>query len=134
MDRVRLLAMARKEWIQLKRDTRSMILAFVLPLFLLLFFGYAITWDVNDIRIAVLDQDRTRESRDLLEAFVSSGYFTVTTYLDAPSRVDDQLVRQRVRGFCGFRPGTRATWSLLEGPLRSNSSWTAATPTPRRSR
>lgn len=105
MDRVRLLAMARKEWIQLKRDTRSMILAFVLPLFLLLFFGYAITWDVNDIRIAVLDQDRTRESRDLLEAFVSSGYFTVTTYLDAPSRVDDQLVRQRVRGVLWIPPG-----------------------------
>ena len=58
MDPVRLAAVARKEWIQIRRDKRSLILAFVLPLFLLLFFGYAITWDVDDIRIAVLDQGR----------------------------------------------------------------------------
>ena len=48
IDPVRLLAVARKEWIQLRRDSRSMILAFVLPIFLLLFFGYAISWDVDD--------------------------------------------------------------------------------------
>ena len=56
--------MARKEAIQLRRDPRSMILAFLLPLLLLLFFGYAITWDVNNIPLAVLDQDGTaREPR-----------------------------------------------------------------------
>ena len=68
MNPSRMLAMARKEWIQLKRDPRSMVLAFALPLLLLIFFGYAITWDVNDIRLAVLDQDNTAESRDLVEA------------------------------------------------------------------
>ena len=74
----RTLAMARKEWIQLTRDPRSMILAFVLPLLLLIFFGYGITWDVNDIRLAVLDHDNTADSRELVDAFVASGYFSVT--------------------------------------------------------
>ncbi len=92
MDLVRLRAIARKEWIQLRRDTRSMILAFVLPLFLLLFFGYAITWDVNDIPIAVLDLDRTPESRSLVEALQSSGYFTVTEYLESAAEIDMRLV------------------------------------------
>ena len=46
--------MARKEWVQLRRDPRSMVLAFGMPLLMLLFFGYAITWDVDDIPIAVL--------------------------------------------------------------------------------
>lgn len=92
----RLIAIARKEWIQLRRDARSMILAFVLPLFLLIFFGYAISFDVDDIRIAVLDQDRTRQSRELVDAFVASGYFTVTEYLASPSEIDDRLVRNSV--------------------------------------
>ncbi|MDA0313069.1 MAG: ABC transporter permease, partial [Gemmatimonadetes bacterium] len=56
----RLLAMARKEWIQLKRDSRSMILAFALPTFMVVFFGYAISFDINDIGLAVLDNDRTQ--------------------------------------------------------------------------
>jgi len=92
VDPVRLRAIARKEWIQLKRDTRSVILAFVLPLFLLLFFGYAITWDVNDIPVAMLDQDRTPQSRALVEALESSGYFTVTEYLESAAAIDERLV------------------------------------------
>jgi ABC-2 type transport system permease protein len=105
MDLVRLLAIARKEWIQLRRDTRSMILAFVLPLFLLLFFGYAITWDVNDIPVAVLDQDRTRESRELVEALVASGYFTVVEHLESAAEVDDRLVTGSVQGVLTIPPG-----------------------------
>jgi ABC-2 type transport system permease protein len=105
MDPVRLGAIARKEWIQLRRDKRSMILSFVLPLFLLLFFGYAITWDVSDIPIAVLDQDRTPESRALLEAFRSSGYFSVTEQLDGPALVDRRLVGDDVLGVLWIPPG-----------------------------
>ena len=105
MDVVRLWAMARKEWIQLKRDPRSMALAFVLPLFLLLFFGYAISWDVEDLRIVVVDQDRTRTSRALIEAFTSSGYFTVTEYLDTSREADERLVRARARGVLSIPVG-----------------------------
>ncbi|HET9948305.1 MAG TPA: ABC transporter permease [Longimicrobiales bacterium] len=105
MDAVRLLAIARKEWIQLRRDTRSMILAFALPLFLLVFFGYAITWDVDDIRIAVLDQDRTSRSRELVDAFRASGYFTITEHLASPGEVDERLVSHRVLGVLTIPPG-----------------------------
>jgi ABC-2 type transport system permease protein len=105
MDPVRLWAIARKEWIQLARDRRSMILAFVLPLFLLLFFGYAISWDVDDIPIAVLDLDRTRESRGLIDALESSGYITVTEYLRASSQVEGRLVGDAVLGVLTIPPG-----------------------------
>ena len=77
----RLWAMARKETIQLKRDTRSLILAFLLPVALLMIFGYAISWDVRDIRTAVLDQDNSAHSRELLDAFRASGYFQFQRYL-----------------------------------------------------
>ena len=85
-----------------------MILAFLLPLFLLLFFGYAITWDVNDIRLAVLDQDRTPESRELVDALASSGYFTVGEWLDGAQQVDDRLTRSAVRGVLTIPPGYAA--------------------------
>jgi drug efflux transport system permease protein len=75
MDGVRLLAVARKEALQLSRDRRSLLLAFALPLALLVFFGYAISWDVRDIRLAVVDQDRSAASRELIDSFLSSGYF-----------------------------------------------------------
>ena len=76
----RLWAISRKEAIQLRRDPRSLMLAFLLPLVMLLLFGYAITFDVKDIRLAVLDRSVTEQSRALVQAFQSSGYFKVVRY------------------------------------------------------
>ncbi len=98
MSFTRTRAMARKEWIQLTRDPRSMILAFVIPLFLLLFFGYAIKFDVDHLKLVVVDDDGSSASRELLDAFVSSGYFTIEEYLSSPDEADEELIRGRVRG------------------------------------
>lgn len=103
--RHRLLAVARKEWIQLRRDRRSMALAFALPILLLIFFGYAITFDVDNIELAVLDQDRTVESRALVEAFVASDYFTIVGGLSSSAEADDLLIRGRVLGVLTVPPG-----------------------------
>jgi ABC-2 type transport system permease protein len=89
----RLLAVARKEWVQLRRDPRSMVLAFLLPVLLLVFFGYAISWDVRDIRLAVVDADRTSRSRALVEAYQTSGYFEVVEVLESAARAGDPLLR-----------------------------------------
>jgi ABC-2 type transport system permease protein len=121
MDRIRLGAIARKEWIQLRRDPRSMILAFALPLFLLLFFGYAISFDVDEIRLVVLDRDRTPGSRALAQAFVSSGYFTIAEHVETEREAADRLMRARARGAlvvpAGFerdlKSGARAPVQLL---------------------
>ena len=94
----RLLAVARKEWIQLRRDRRSMILAFALPVFLLLFFGYAINWDLTDIPLAVRDEDRTQRSRALVEAFEESGYFRVAGWLERRGEAETRLARGEVTG------------------------------------
>jgi ABC-2 type transport system permease protein len=83
----RLWAIARKETLQLRRDPRSLALAFVLPLLLLVLFGYAITWDVRNIETAVLDQDRSDASRALLDAFEASGYFRIERRLDSPREI-----------------------------------------------
>ena len=85
IDLVRLGAVARKEARQLRRDRRSLLLAFALPLLLLVLFGYAITWDVRDIALAVVDQDASRASRELVAAFLASGYFRLAARPTSPA-------------------------------------------------
>jgi ABC-2 type transport system permease protein len=92
MSLARLWAVARKETIQLRRDVRSLALAFALPALLLLLFGYAISLDVRNIGLAVLDQSRSDASRRLVESFQSSGYFHVTAWLTRSADVPDVLV------------------------------------------
>ena len=105
MDFHRLWAMARKEATQLKRDTRSLILAFILPLIMLLFFGYAITWDITDLHLGVWDQDRTSASRELTEVFEASGYFLVVAHPTSYREVEEDLSKARVRAVLAIPPG-----------------------------
>ncbi len=97
MSLIRLLALSRKEFTQLRRDARSLYLAFILPLVLLLLFGYAITLDIRDIEMAVLDESRSQASRELVDAFASSGYFSVVEYLTGYDEVDRVLGRGHAR-------------------------------------
>lgn len=93
----RLCAIARKEAIQLRRDPKSLMLAFLLPTLLLILFGYAITWDVEDIKTAVVDFDNSAQSRKLLDSFRSAGYFTITAYLQDTSRIASLLERGKAQ-------------------------------------
>jgi len=81
-------AIARKEYLHLIRDFRSLYLAFVIPLLLILLFGYALSLDVDNIRTVVVDHDQTQESRDFIRKLDASVYFHVMGYLpDTPAVV-----------------------------------------------
>jgi ABC-2 type transport system permease protein len=71
----RILALAIKELLQLRRDWRTALALLGMPVVLLLIYGFALSFDVQDIRLVVVDQSRTRASRVLIEAFIRSGYF-----------------------------------------------------------
>ena len=70
-------AVARKEFLHILRDPRSLILALALPSLMLLLFGYALTLDVDRIPTLVYDYDRTAESRELISRFQGSRYFQI---------------------------------------------------------
>jgi drug efflux transport system permease protein len=89
----RLWAIARKEMIQLRRDPRSLALAFLLPMLLLVLFGYAISWDIRNIATAVLDESRSARSREVLDAFRASGYFTFVDDLQRAAEIPPLLAR-----------------------------------------
>jgi ABC-2 type transport system permease protein len=73
----RLLPIIRKEFIHIIRDPRTLVVMFVMPLMQLILLGYAATSDVRNIPLAVFDQDRSPQSRHLVESFVQSGQFSV---------------------------------------------------------
>jgi ABC-2 type transport system permease protein len=73
----RLLPIMRKEFIHIIRDPRTLVAMFVMPLMQLILLGYAATSDVRNIPLAVFDQDRSPQSRHLVESFVQSGQFSV---------------------------------------------------------
>jgi ABC-2 type transport system permease protein len=70
-----LLAVIRKEGIQVLRDPWSLGMAFAIPLLLLVLFGSVLTLDVTKLETVVYDQDRSQRSRELLERFEASRYF-----------------------------------------------------------
>lgn len=74
----RIIAVLKKEFLQLRRDRLTLGLVFMLPLVQLLLFGYAIQTEVKHIPTVVFDQSLSPESREMLNAFTASGYFDVT--------------------------------------------------------
>lgn len=73
----RLLAIAWKELLQLKRDRLTMGMMFALPVLQLLLFGYAINTDVRHMRTVVYDQDGTAESRAFARRMEATGFYDV---------------------------------------------------------
>ena len=74
----KMLAVARKELHQIGRDRRTLMVLLFVPVFMLLLFGYALNFDIRHVRLAVEDNDRSAVSRDVISAFVNSGYFDLT--------------------------------------------------------
>lgn len=91
MKLVRIKAITRKEFIQIWRDPLSLALAFLLPLVLLFIFGYAVTFDVDSITTVVYDMDKSSSSRELINEFTRSGYFTTISYVDRYEDIDSYL-------------------------------------------
>ena len=77
MSLTRLLAVARKEMLQILRDARSLMIVVVMPVTLMLLFGYGVNLDLKGLPVYVYDQDGSQQSQDLLKRFQASEYFHV---------------------------------------------------------
>ena len=80
-----------KEFRQISRDPATLGMLLVVPLFLLLMFGFAISLDVKHIQLAVLDHDRSPSSRNFLQSFLHSEYFDLKRVIDRESQIDGIL-------------------------------------------
>ena len=75
MFNLRLVSLIRKEFIQILRDPRTLVLVLVIPIMQLFLLGYAATTDVRNVALVVFDQDRSPQSRQLLDAYRAADYF-----------------------------------------------------------
>jgi ABC-2 type transport system permease protein len=72
-----MLVMARKEVLQIIRDSRSLMIVIVMPVVLVLLFGYGVNLDLKGLPVYVYDRDGSQQSQDLLKHFQASKYFHV---------------------------------------------------------
>jgi len=86
-------AIARKEFIHITRDWRSLALVILMPALLMLLFGYAVTLDVKKVPMAVLDRDRSQESLNFVQKFSASPYFSLRSFVQ-----DERAMKRLIDG------------------------------------
>ena len=86
-----ILHILRKEFLQLKRDPRIIQLVIIGPIMQLMIFGAAINLDVVDVPMVVCDMDNTQASREFVDHFTHSGYFTLVAHVPTMSAIDPYL-------------------------------------------
>lgn len=90
-------AIALKEFRQIGRDRRTLLILLFIPAFFLLLFGYALNFDIRHVRLAVEDNDRTSESRRLISAFTNSGYFDLVASPRSAAEIERLMDLNEIR-------------------------------------
>jgi ABC-2 type transport system permease protein len=126
----RLVALIRKETIQLLRDRRGLFLILGLPLMQLFLYAYAANTSVYHIPLAVADQSRDRKSQEFVQALVNSQYFDVSLELQNQSQVIDAIDKGEARAVLVIPPefatttdrGTANVLMLVDGSDSASAS------------
>ncbi|MCL6621003.1 MAG: ABC transporter permease [Syntrophobacterales bacterium] len=92
----RTFAVFRKELIHIQRDPSSLVQAILLPVMLLLLYGYALTFDITEVPVAVWDREQSRASRELVQRFGSSRYFTLSHQVTSSGEIARLFDRRRI--------------------------------------
>jgi drug efflux transport system permease protein len=91
------LAVGKKEFRQIVRDRRTLMILLFIPVFFLLLYGYALNFDIKHVALAIEDRDDSVESRALISAFLNSGYFDPAGTLRSPADLDRAMNGNVVR-------------------------------------
>ena len=101
-----------KEFIQIFRDPRARGIVFVMPIFQMVIFGYAVTTDVKHVATGVYDLDNSVASREVVARFVHSGYFDITAHVSQEEQVqklvDHGTVQAVIRLNKGFEESVKS--------------------------
>ena len=101
----KILAVGSKEMRQILRDRRTLLILLFIPAFFLLLYGYALSFDIRNVRLAVQDRDRSTQSRELVSSFVNSGYFRLVGYEDSDAELARLVDAGKVRAILSIPSG-----------------------------
>lgn len=93
---MRFLAVLLKESILITRDKRTLSLILFFPVFMLILYGYGITFDIKKVPVAVLDYSKSPASRDLIQRFSSSGYLVVNYLVNNYDEIEELLIKNDI--------------------------------------
>jgi ABC-2 type transport system permease protein len=124
MNLARTWAIFRKELIHIRRDPRSLIQIILLPIMLMMLYGYALTFDIKHVPTAIYDQEQSRVTAEFIRRFEGSEYFKVSRFLSSYQEIDHLLSTRQVQlvlvlPFDFSRPlkkkGTTKVQALVDG-------------------
>src|SRR5512143_2803557 len=101
----RLASLIRKEFIQILRDPRTLVLVLVIPIMQLFLLGYAAVNDVRNVPLAVFDQDHGPASRALIDAYLAADYFRLAYDVDSETQLRDLIDSGQARAGLVIPPG-----------------------------
>lgn len=88
MNLKRMIAITKKEFIHIKRDKASLAIAIIMPVMMLILFGFAVTSDVKNVKLVIYDGDKTVESRNLITKYANSNYFKIYKIVESYNDVE----------------------------------------------
>jgi ABC-2 type transport system permease protein len=97
MNLLRTWAISRKELIHIRRDPISLLQVILLPIVLLLLYGYALTFDIKNVTIAVYDQERSQLSEDFINRFQGSEYFQLKKVANSYASLKSLITGRQVQ-------------------------------------
>jgi ABC-2 type transport system permease protein len=106
-------AIFRKELIQVRRDPISLLQVILLPVVLLLLYGYALTFDITDVTVAVYDQERSQLSEDFINRFRGSQYFKLVRFVTSYDELKNLITARKVQ--TGVMIPYDFSWSFQTG-------------------
>lgn len=98
------MAFVRKEFLHIFRDHTSMLILLIMPVVMLVLFGYALNTEVRNSKLAILDMSHDQASQELTERLLLNNYFELTSYLNSYQDIDKEFLSGRVTMVIVFPP------------------------------
>lgn len=97
LSKIRIVSLIKKEFLQIKRDKSALLIAFILPIFLTLIFGYAISIDTNKIRVAIVNEtNKTSAVGDLIDFFARSKFVDLKLITTSRELAEEKILSQKI--------------------------------------
>ena len=98
----RFIGFVKKEFYHIFRDKRSMFILFGMPIAQIMLFGFAITNEINNVKIAVLDQSKDTETHKIIQKISNSSYFTIDQEIKTESQIESIFKKGKVKAVLVF--------------------------------
>jgi len=99
-----ILTLASKELKHIRRDPRSLALLILLPLIMMILYGYAINMDIKDVKLGILESDNSWATRDVIRHFEGSDFFIIYKYYSSRDAVTEALESGTIKAVLIFPP------------------------------